>query len=220
MAQNQHSIAGLILAGGRGERLGGVIKSELVIGGVRLLERVAERLAACSPLLVGHGRIDPAALHLSAGMNAVPDLQGDYAGPLPGLAGAVAYLNAMATPPELLVSVAVDTPFLPPDFVTRLVDGLGEAPAAIAAYGEQPYPTNAAGAGTGRNGTTQSKIAVFRSSGAHHRVAERRCRRSLRQRQHPGRSGQSAAASDHSRVPSRLSFRDRKFGLGKGNQTR
>jgi molybdopterin-guanine dinucleotide biosynthesis protein A len=143
MAQNQHSIAGLILAGGRGERLGGVIKSELVIGGVRLLERVAARLAACSPLLVGHGRIDPAALHLSAGMNAVPDLQGDYAGPLAGLAGAVAYLNAMATPPELLVSVAVDTPFLPPDFVTRLVDGLGEAPAAIAAYGGQPYPTNA-----------------------------------------------------------------------------
>lgn len=143
MAQNQHSIAGLILAGGRGERLGGVIKSELVIGGVRLLERVAERLGACSPLLVGHGRIDPPALHLPAGMVAVPDLDGDYAGPLAGLAGAIAYINTLATPPELLVSVAVDTPFLPDDFVTRLVDGLGDAPAAVAAYGGQPYPTNA-----------------------------------------------------------------------------
>ena len=143
MAQNQHSIAGLILAGGRGERLGGVIKSEMVVGGVRLLERVAARLRGCSPLLVGHGRIEPAALHLSDGMTAVPDLEGDYAGPLAGLAGAIAYLNAMATPPDLLISVAVDTPFLPADFITRLVDRLGEAPAAIATYGGQPYPTNA-----------------------------------------------------------------------------
>ncbi|CAN7417859.1 NTP transferase domain-containing protein [Devosia sp. LjRoot16] len=143
MAKNQHSIAGLILAGGRGERLGGVIKSELVLGGVRLLERVAERLRACSPLLTGHGRIDPVALHLPSGMIAVPDLDGDYAGPLAGLAGAIAYLNALATPPELLVSVAVDTPFLPADFVTRLLEGLGEAPAAVAAYDGQRYPTNA-----------------------------------------------------------------------------
>jgi len=143
MAQNQHSIAALILAGGRGERLGGVIKSELAIGGVRLLERVAERLDACSPLLVANGRIEPEALHLAAGMTPVPDLDGDYAGPLAGFAGAIAHINTLTTPPELLVSVAVDTPFLPADFVARLVDRLGEAPAAIAAYGGQPYPTNA-----------------------------------------------------------------------------
>jgi molybdopterin-guanine dinucleotide biosynthesis protein A len=143
MAQNQHSTAGLILAGGRGERLGGVIKSELMVGGVRLLERVAVQLEGCAPLLVAHGRIEPAALHLAACMTAVPDLDGDYAGPLAGFAGAIAHINTLAKPPELLISVAVDTPFLPSDFATRLVDGLGEAPAAIAAYDGQPYPTNA-----------------------------------------------------------------------------
>jgi len=143
MAQNQHSMAGLILAGGRGERLGGVIKSELLVGGVRLLERVAARLAGCSPLLVAHGRIDPAVLRLLPGMIAAPDLDGDYAGPLAGFAGAIAHINTLGTPPELLVSVAVDTPLLPPDFVSRLVDELGDAPAAIASYGGQPYPTNA-----------------------------------------------------------------------------
>lgn len=142
MAQNQHSIAGLILAGGRGERLGGAIKSELVLGGVRLLDRVAARLDACVPLLVAHGRTDPAALRLPVGMIAVPDLDGDYAGPLAGVAGVIAYLNTLATPPELLVSVAVDTPLLPADFVERLVAGLGEAPAAVASYCSQPYPTN------------------------------------------------------------------------------
>lgn len=141
--QNQRAIAGLILAGGRGERLGGAIKSELVLGGVRLLERVATRLGSCSPLLVAHGRIDPAALRLTAGMIAVPDLDGDYAGPLAGVAGAIAYLNALTSPPELLISVAVDTPLLPANFADRLVAGLGDNPAAIASYGGQPYPTNA-----------------------------------------------------------------------------
>jgi molybdopterin-guanine dinucleotide biosynthesis protein A len=143
MAQNQHSIAGLILAGGRGERLGGVIKSGLVVGGARLLDRVADRLVECAPLLVARGRIERELLELRPGMIAVPDLDGDYAGPLAGVAGAIAYLNGLTTPPELLISVAVDTPFLPADFVARLVDGLGEAPAAVASYAGQPYPTNA-----------------------------------------------------------------------------
>ena len=134
--------AALILAGGRGERLGGVIKSGLVVGGMRLLDRVSDRLASCEPVLVAHGRIAPELLQLSAGMTAVPDLDGDYGGPLAGVAGAIAYLNGLATPPELLISVAVDTPFLPEDFVARLVDGLGEAPAAVASYAGQHYPTN------------------------------------------------------------------------------
>ena len=42
--QNQRALAGLILAGGRGERLGGVIKSELVLGGVRLLELLLDQV--------------------------------------------------------------------------------------------------------------------------------------------------------------------------------
>lgn len=135
--------AALILAGGRGERLGGAIKSELRIGGVRLLDRVGAAFERCAPVLVAHGRIDPAALHLPGAMVSVPDLDGDYAGPLAGFAGAMAYLNALAGPPELLVSAAVDTPFLPADFVERLVAGLGDAAAAIASYAGQPYPTNA-----------------------------------------------------------------------------
>lgn len=143
MAQKQHSIAGLILAGGRGERLGGVIKSELVVGGVRLLARVAARLGGCAPLLVAHGRIEPALLRLEADMIGVPDLDGDYAGPLAGLAGAMAYFGTLTVAPDLVISVAVDTPLLPDDFVQRLAGELGDRSAAIAAYGGQPYPTNA-----------------------------------------------------------------------------
>ena len=134
--------AAVILAGGRGERLGGVIKSELRVGGARLLERVARRLAGCEPVLVAHGRIDPELLRLPEGFVPVPDLAGEYAGPLAGFAAAVDWLARATERPELLITVAVDTPFLPADYVGRLVEGLGRGNAAIASYAGQIYPTN------------------------------------------------------------------------------
>ncbi len=133
------SIAAVILAGGRGERLGGVVKAELRVGGVRLLERAMARVAGCAPIVIASGPHDPAAMRLPVGVFAVADLPGDYAGPLAGFAAAVA---ALPDEIELLVCAAVDAPFLPQDYVEQLVAGLGEAPVAIANYDGQPYPTN------------------------------------------------------------------------------
>jgi molybdopterin-guanine dinucleotide biosynthesis protein A len=138
-AQAPHAIAAVILAGGRGERLGGAVKAELRVGGVRLLDRVLPVLAGCRPIVVAHGPHDPAKLGLPSGLEPVADLPVDYAGPLAGFAAAVAAIGDRA---ELLVCAAVDTPFLPRDYVERLVAGLGDAPAAIAIHGGQPYPTN------------------------------------------------------------------------------
>jgi molybdopterin-guanine dinucleotide biosynthesis protein A len=45
--------------------------------------------------------------------------------------------------PDLLFSLAVDTPLFPRDFLERALPLLDEAPAVLAAYGEQDYPTNA-----------------------------------------------------------------------------
>jgi molybdopterin-guanine dinucleotide biosynthesis protein A len=132
------TIAAVILAGGRGERLGGVVKAELRVGGVRLLDRVVARLSACRPIVVAHGPHDPGAMALPRGVLPVADLPGDYAGPLAGFAAAVAALGDA----ELLVCAAVDAPFLPVDYVEKLIAGLGEAPAAIGCYRGQPYPTN------------------------------------------------------------------------------
>ena len=140
---NPVTIAGLILAGGRGERLGGAIKSELVVGGRRLFDRVAERLDECSPLLVAHGRMAPALLHLPEAVLPIPDIEGDYAGPLAGLAAAMAWCAEATRAPEFLVSAAVDTPFLPADYVSRLAAAIGNDDVAMASYGGQPYPTNA-----------------------------------------------------------------------------
>lgn len=132
-------IGALILAGGRGERLGGVIKADLTIGGIRLIDRVMARVSACRPIVVAHGPHDPVAMGLPHGVTAVADLPGDYAGPLAGFAAAIA---ALPDAVDLLVCAAVDAPFLPVDYVERLEAGLGKAPAAIAVYEGQAYPTN------------------------------------------------------------------------------
>lgn len=131
--------AAVILAGGRGERLGGVVKAQLRVGGVRLLDRVAARVAGCRPIIVASGPHDPAALGLPAQVVSVADMPGEYAGPL---AGFVAALSVLPEGIDLLVCAAVDAPFLPVDYVERLVAGIGEAPAAVACYDSQPYPTN------------------------------------------------------------------------------
>ena len=135
--------AGVIIAGGEGRRLGGVLKSELVVGGVRLIDRVALRLEGCQPLLVVHGRHVAERLSLPEGAVAVPDLESDYGGPLAGLAAAVDWLASRGRSGDLVLS-AVDAPFLPADYVPRLLEALADAPAAIASAGEQPYPTNSA----------------------------------------------------------------------------
>jgi molybdopterin-guanine dinucleotide biosynthesis protein A len=137
--------AAVILAGGKGERLGGVIKANVTIGGVRLLERVTRALGQdVDPVLVALGGFRPDEVRLLPGQIAVPDLPTSFAGPLAGVAAAVDWCNHATEPPELLVTAAVDTPFLPADFVARLVAALGpDDPAVVAYHRDQEYPTNA-----------------------------------------------------------------------------
>ena len=133
----------VIIAGGEGQRLGGVRKADLRIGGVRQIDRVVAALGPeARPILDStgpeHRRID-----LPADCAAIPDLDAPHGGPLAGLAAAVDRLARERITHGLLVSVAVDTPFLPADFVQRLQAALGEAPAAFAAWGGDFYPPNA-----------------------------------------------------------------------------
>lgn len=134
---------GIVLAGGRGERLGGVIKANIRIGGVRLIERVAGAFGGAQNLLVAHGAVPPGRLGLT-GQIAVPDIDADYGGPLAGLAGALEWCLAQPQMPEIVVTAAVDTPFLPAGFAQAMADALGEADALVSSHGGQDYPTNAA----------------------------------------------------------------------------
>jgi len=138
------NIHALILAGGEGSRLGGVCKAGLRIGGTRLIDRVSARLdGAVRPLLVSVGHD---AMPVPTGLYALPDAAGPRAGPMAGLAAGLRHLRTRASGDDILVTLAVDTPFLPADYVARLVAPVaaGTSAASYAVWGEAFYPTNAA----------------------------------------------------------------------------
>jgi molybdopterin-guanine dinucleotide biosynthesis protein A len=144
MSDKGPTIAAVILAGGRGERMGNVVKANLVVGGRRLLDRVAAALSDVGVALVAVGGFGPLDIPLAPGQIAVPDLATNYAGPLAGLAAAVAWSMAQQHPPDLLLSAAVDTPFLPHNFANAMAAAIEPGhDAVVAKYGAQDYPTNA-----------------------------------------------------------------------------
>lgn len=135
------SIHALILAGGHGSRLGDVRKDTIRLGGISLLDRVAGQLRDVSTtLLISTG----AEIAVNReGAVTVPDLDLPIGGPLAGLIAAVEHLSG-GGPGDVLLTVAVDTPFLPNDYVRRLVAALGGgAIAAQAGWRDNFYPTNA-----------------------------------------------------------------------------
>jgi molybdopterin-guanine dinucleotide biosynthesis protein A len=130
MASSQ--ITGLVLAGGRGSRMGGVDKGLQPHLGRPLALHALERLRPqVGPLLVNANR--HAEVYAGFGAPVCPDLVAGFAGPLAGLH---AGLSRCTTP--LLVSVPCDTPGFPTDLVQRLAQALeaGDAEIALAACRE------------------------------------------------------------------------------------
>ena len=130
-------VTGLVLAGGRGSRMGGVDKGLQDFGGRPLaavaLERLRPQVAA---LWINANRNVPA--YTALGAPVVADTVGGYAGPL---AGMLAGLQPCATP--WLATVPCDTPGFPGDLVARLAaaaacEGAEIAMAATGADGEAP----------------------------------------------------------------------------------
>ncbi|HUH78247.1 MAG TPA: NTP transferase domain-containing protein, partial [Devosia sp.] len=96
-----------------------------------------------TPLMLSTGPGAPAPSQSRPGL-ALPDLDLPIGGPLAGLLAALDSLRARAVISGILITVAVDTPFLPPGFAATMAAELHQAPAAYAAWGDNFYPTNAA----------------------------------------------------------------------------
>lgn len=121
-------ITGLILAGGRGSRMGGVDKGLQTFNGMPLALHTLARLQMGGG--VGHVMINAnrnLAAYESFGASVWPDGLADYAGPL---AGFLTGLERCETP--YLVTVPCDTPLLPLDLVPRLAQALQAQDAEIA----------------------------------------------------------------------------------------
>jgi molybdopterin-guanine dinucleotide biosynthesis protein A len=111
-------ITGLILAGGRGSRMGGVDKGLQEHRGMPLALHALRRLAPqVGRLLINANR--NMAAYAAMGAPVWPDEVADFAGPLAGMLAGLAHCE---TP--YLVTVPCDTPNFPHDLVARLARGL------------------------------------------------------------------------------------------------
>ena len=121
-------ITGVILAGGRGSRMGGADKGLQNFNGVPLALHTQLRLSPqVSELLINANR--NLAAYESFGVPVWPDAAslGDFAGPL---AGFLTGLERSETP--LMMTVPCDTPLFPHDLVERLLSALETEDADIA----------------------------------------------------------------------------------------
>ncbi|VVD98183.1 molybdopterin-guanine dinucleotide biosynthesis protein MobA [Pandoraea horticolens] len=138
----RNAITGLILAGGRGQRMGGRDKGLQIFGGRPLAAHVVERLQPqVGTLLISANRNCDAYAALGAAV--VSDETRDFAGPL---AGMLAGLRAAHT--DYVLTAPCDAPYLPLDLGERLTAALstsrsGAAAPSLAAYAataQGPHP--------------------------------------------------------------------------------
>ncbi len=119
-------ITGLILAGGRGSRMGGIDKGLQNHAGMPLVMHAILRLGPqVGQMMVNANRNLGA--YESFGLPVWPDATADYSGPL---AGFLSGLEHCETP--YLVTVPCDTPNFPTDLVSRLADALQSENAELA----------------------------------------------------------------------------------------
>src|SRR5436190_5992522 len=116
------NIVGLLLAGGLSRRMGGGDKALRLLGGRTLLDHVIDRLRPQVAALVLNANGDPARF-ARFGLPVVADSVPDFAGPLAGILAGLDWTAANRPDCPLVVSLATDAPFLPPDLVARLVAG-------------------------------------------------------------------------------------------------
>ena len=119
-------ITGVVLAGGRGSRMGGVDKGLQSYRGVPLALHALLRLQPQVGAVMINANRNLAAYE-SMGVPVWPDSEADYPGPL---AGVLVGLERCET--AYLATVPCDTPNFPPDLVERLAQALDSDGADIA----------------------------------------------------------------------------------------
>jgi len=139
MPIDPHTVCAVVLAGGRGTRMGGVDKGLQLFKGQALALHAVQRLQAQVPNAPGLIAIN-ANRNLNAyaqwGHPVWPDATPDFAGPLAGFETALQHALAQPSPTAMpyayVLVVPCDSPRFPLDVLQRLGAGLEDAKADIA----------------------------------------------------------------------------------------
>lgn len=130
------SITGVVLAGGLARRMGGADKGLIPFSGKLMVAHVLERLRPqVDEILVNANR--EIEQYAAFGYPVIPDEIEGFAGPLAGLHRGMSAANY-----PLVMTVPCDSPFLPTDLASRLMQALQQADAdlAVAKTGMQVHP--------------------------------------------------------------------------------
>lgn len=132
----REEITGLVLAGGRARRMGGVDKGLIELAGRPMIEQVVERLRPQVGLVIINANRNRSVYERWSDI-VIADRIGDFEGPLAGMA---AGLEVADTP--WMLAVPCDSPLLPEDLADRLYDqALSEqAEIAVVHDGERIHP--------------------------------------------------------------------------------
>ena len=130
-------IAAIIIAGGTARRFGGKDKALITFNGKALIDHVIEHV---SP------QIDQLAINRSTplqgyDLTSIADIDDGKPGPIGGLEAAIVWADALHHPPSYLLTVPVDTPFLPHDLVAKLLPAAESNGAAVATSRSGLQPT-------------------------------------------------------------------------------
>lgn len=117
------AVAGVLLAGGQSRRMGGGDKCLRPLAGKPILSHVIERIAPQVQALVLNANGD-ASRFRQYGLPVVKDTIDGFAGPLAGVLTGMEWVRANRPEMSWLVSVPTDAPFLPREFVARLLEGI------------------------------------------------------------------------------------------------
>ena len=136
---NHPDVTALVLAGGRGQRMGGTDKGLIELSGKPMIEHILERLEPqCDHIIINANRnVDRYAVY---GHPVLRDSLGDYQGPLAGFSTGLKHAK---TP--FIMTLPCDAPDLPADLVERMLTTMNERQAdiAVAHDGERMQPVYA-----------------------------------------------------------------------------
>ncbi|CAI1140771.1 molybdenum cofactor guanylyltransferase MobA [Serratia entomophila] len=128
-------ITGVILAGGRGSRMGGEDKGLVPVAGKALYQYVLARLQPqVDSVAISANRNQ--ARYRASGLPVIGDLTPDFAGPLAGMLAGLEHAAG-----KWVAFVPCDVPDFPTTLVEELWRQKGDALAAYASDGERDHPT-------------------------------------------------------------------------------